>query len=107
MRFSAAARNPPFTNRRTSPRGGLPTSQASPTETIDETCRDDCFTLPAPLLARPARMLWRRGLRRLPSFERHAVRFAPHTHACRVLRRAAQSPLFPSQSLLLRVAKME
>src|SRR6266478_5586254 len=103
MRFSAAARNLCFTNRHTSPRGGPLTSQALLTETIDETQtrRKDDITL----LARPARMVRRRGLRELPSFERHAVWFVPHTHAGRVLRRAAQPPLFSSQSLLLRLRR--
>src|SRR5258706_5519145 len=107
MRFAAAARNLCFTNRHPWPRGGPLTSQALLTETIDETQtrRKDDITLPAPLLARPARMVRRRGLRELPSFERHAVWFVPHTHAGRVLRRAAQPPLFSSQSLLLRLRR--
>src|SRR4029077_15565156 len=103
MRFSATARNPCFANRRTSPRGGPRTTPAPPTETTDEArCKNHVSFLP-PLLARPSRMVWRRSVRKLPSFEGHAVWFAPHAHTGGVLRRTTRPPLFSPQPLLLRL----
>src|SRR5712691_2905065 len=93
-------------SRRTSPRGGPEDLPVPPTETADETRRKDYVVCPPPLLARPSRMVWRRGLRKLSSFERLAVRHVPHSHSGRVLRGTAQSPLFPAQPLLLRYANM-
>src|SRR6266550_2613900 len=90
-------------NRPTSPRGGPPTSLAPPTEMTDEKDCQDYLAFPAPLLARPSRMVRGRRLRRLSSFARYAIRLGPHTHAGRVLRRAAQPPLFAPQPLLLKL----
>src|SRR5712672_2602256 len=101
MPFSAAARSPCFTNRLTSPRAGPPTSPAPPTETTDANRHDCRLTFCSPLVARPSRMVRRRRLRKLSSFETHPVRHLPHPHARRVLCRTAQSPLFAPQPLLL------
>src|SRR5690348_6280455 len=103
MRFSAAARNRRFTNLRTSPRAGLRTTPAPPRETTDATCRKICFAFPAPLLARPSGMVRRRRLRKLPPFEGPSNWLLPHALSSRVLRGAAQSPLFQTKSLLLKI----
>src|SRR2546429_5411301 len=70
-------------NRPTSPHGGPRTSLAPPTETTDETRRKEYFAFPAPLLARPSRMVRGCRLRKLSSFARYTIRFGPHTHTDR------------------------
>src|SRR5467141_1404651 len=105
MRFSFAVRNPCFTNRPTSPRGGLRTFPAPPMETTDETLCEIYVAFPPPLLARPPRMVWRCRLRKLSSFERHAAQLGPQATGRQVLRRTAQPPLFQAQSLLLKLTQ--
>src|SRR6266852_6275915 len=102
-RFSAAAKNLCFMNRPTSPRGGPRTSLAPPTEMTDEKDCKDYVAFPAPLLARPSRMVRGCRLRKLSSFARHAVRRSLCAFSGGVLRRAAQPPLFPPQPLLLKL----
>src|SRR5260370_18951483 len=90
-------------NRPTSPRDGPRTSPAPPTETIDAKRCKECLAFPAPLLARPSRMVRRCRLRTLPSFARHAGRLLSCAFSGGVLRRAAQPPLFTPQPLLLKL----
>src|SRR5260370_7909225 len=90
-------------NRPTSPRGGPRTSLAPPTEMTDEKDGKDYVAFSAPLLARSSRMVRRCRLRKLSSFERYTIRFGPHTHAGRFLRRTAQPPFFPPQPLTLKL----
>src|ERR1700739_1140531 len=108
MEFLAVAAKPYCTNRPTSRHAGPQTFPAPPTtpllatpsETIDaQRCQTDQTPL-SPLLARPPRMVWRCGLRKLLAFRSPPRWLLPHPEPGRVLRRAAQSPLFTPQPLL-------
>jgi len=71
-------------------------------ETIDAQGRKTHETFPSSFLARPARMVRRRCLRELLAVARRSLRVLPPAEPGGVLRRAAQSPLFSAQPLLLK-----
>lgn len=73
------------------------------TETIDASAARGKirYTIPSPLLARLAGVVWRRGLRALSALGGKTRRAVPHTQREGILPRADQSPLFPAQPLLL------
>src|SRR5690349_16131496 len=74
---------------------------ATPLEMTDAQSRQTHETPPSPLLARPPRMVWRCGLRKLLAFKGPTRRLLPHPESGRILRRPAQPPLLPPQPLLL------
>src|SRR5215469_8073074 len=109
MEFSAAAErcctSPPTSERagRRISRGPAATwPSAMRRETIDAASCNTHETLPSPFLARPPRMVRRRGLRELLAIARGPWRVLPHSEPDGVLLGAAQSPLCSPQPLLLK-----
>src|SRR5215470_10681121 len=79
---------------------------ATPSETTDAQGWQIHQTLSSTPLARPARMVRRRGLRELLALEGRATCLSSDIEPGRVLRGPAQSPLFTSQSLLLSITHL-
>src|SRR5689334_14495966 len=73
-----------------------------PSETTDAQSCQTHEAFCSSLLARCSRMVRRRGLRKLFAFQSQPDEFVRAARPGRILRRTAQSPVFASQSLLLR-----